>query len=847
MHKVFEQEVATRYHLYNSLFLNLPFDNIYQTGTLLPLLQQHAAKCFDEGKDPVFIIHEFFNNYTRGLSFTQRIDLLFRFVQYVEREIVLFDSIEDASFEKINDLNGHGTLTSLLVRCRAENKMSKLVDKLHQFSVRVVLTAHPTQFYPGTVLGIINDLEQAIRGDNLAEINGLLLQLGKTPIFNRQKPSPYDEAVSLCWYLENIFYHVVPDIVMRLIEACNHDVQSWPNFNLLRIGFWPGGDRDGNPYVTHDVTLKVAARLKETILKCYHRDLRTLRRRLTFRKVYELVVKAEQNVYQAIYYPEKGYQHADELLQILNDIRQLLIEEHQGLFVDLIDRLIAKLKIFGFFMASLDIRQNNKEIASAWKEIFRLQGRKDFEKLDEEEKIAEMLRTEPGGGELTNADAVLDELLATMKAIFRIQQANGEAACHRFIISNCHAVSDIITVFQLGRMIYGTRHKLPLDIVPLFESIDDLARAGIIIERLYRIPEYRKHLESRGNTQTIMLGFSDGTKDGGYLRANWSIFRAKEELTRLSRNQGIKVIFFDGRGGPPARGGGNTHDFYASLGKTVENHEVQITIQGQTISSNFGRPANCRYNLEQLLSAGLESEIFREQQYQLTDQDRKIMDDLAEAAYQAYRRLKQHKKFTAYLEKATPLKYFSETNIASRPVKRTNSAALKLEDLRAIPFVGSWALKKQNVPGFYGVGSALLALKRKGQEAGIKNLYRNSLFFRTLLSNSMMSLAKTFYPATSYLAKDKEFGPLWNILHREYRMACKALLQVTQLKELMEDKPLNRASVQLREQIMLPLIVIQQYALQLLRSGRQRRHEEKLHRLVLRSMFGIINGSRNSA
>lgn len=282
MHKVFEQEVATRYHLYNSLFLNLPFDNIYQTGTLLPLLQQHAAKCFDEGKDPVFIIHEFFNNYTRGLSFTQRIDLLFRFIQYVEREIVLFDSIEDASFEKINDLNGHGTLTSLLVRCRAENKMSKLVDKLHQFSVRVVLTAHPTQFYPGTVLGIINDLEQAIRGDNLAEINGLLLQLGKTPIFNRQKPSPYDEAVSLCWYLENIFYHVVPDIVMRLIEACNHDVQSWPNFNLLRIGFWPGGDRDGNPYVTHDVTLKVAARLKETILKCYHRDLRTLRRRLTF-------------------------------------------------------------------------------------------------------------------------------------------------------------------------------------------------------------------------------------------------------------------------------------------------------------------------------------------------------------------------------------------------------------------------------------------------------------------------------------------------------------------------------------------------------------------------------------
>ena len=847
MAKIFEQAVTSRYYLYNSLFLNLPYDNIYQTGTMLPLLQQLASKYFAQGRDPFFIVNEFFRNYKNESDFAKQIDLLFRFIQYVEREIVLFDSIEDAAFEKINDLNGEGTLASLLIRCKAENRMDKLIKKLHRFSVRVVLTAHPTQFYPGTVLGIINDLEQAIRKDNLGEINLLLNQLGKTPIFNRERPTPFDEAVSLCWYLENIFYGVVPGIVMRLIEACNEDVLGWPNFNLIRIGFWPGGDRDGNPYVTHEVTLRVAARLKETILKCYHRDLRMLRRRLTFKKVYELVVRAEQQVYQAIYYPGRGYQRVDELLTILSEIRQLLVKDHQGLFVDLLDSFIVKVKLFGFFLAGLDIRQNNKELRAAWEEIFRLTKQAGSDKWDEEERIAAMLQTDFKLAENAGVNDILKETLATFQAIFSIQQTNGEEACHRFIISNCHSVSDIIAVFQLGRIIHGLKKKLPLDIIPLFESIDDLAHAGAIMDKLYRIPEYKKHLAYRKNTQTIMLGFSDGTKDGGYLRANWSIFRAKEELTRISRNHGIQVIFFDGRGGPPARGGGNTHDFYASLGNTIENHEVQITIQGQTISSNFGKPPSCRFNLEQLLSAGLESEVFNDRMYQLTEDDKKLIDELAEAGYKAYKSLKNHEKFTAYLEKATPLKYFSETNIASRPVKRNNAASLKLEDLRAIPFVGSWALMKQNVPGFYGVGSALRSLNRKGRRGDIKNLYNNSLFFRTLLSNSMMSLAKTFYPATSYLAKDREFGPLWNKLYKEYQLSQKELLDVTGLKNLMEDKPVNRASVLLREQIMLPLVVIQQYALQLLRNGKQRKYEDKLHKLVLRSMFGIINGSRNSA
>ncbi len=839
----FQQYVATRYHIYNSLFLNLPFDKIYQTGTLLPLFKQYAERGFEQDKDPKKIVEGFFKDHCPGFLKAGQIDLLFRFIQYVERQIVLFDSVEDAAFEKLNDLHGAGTLPALLLRAAAEKRMDQLQEKLSHFSVRVVLTAHPTQFYPGTVLGIINDLEQAIRHNNLSEVNLLLQQLGKTPIFNREKPTPYQEAVSLCWYLENVFYHAAPEIVWRLITAFNHSAETWPNHSLLRIGFWPGGDRDGNPYVTHQTTLQVAARLKETALKCYHRHLRVIRRRLTFRDIYPMVVDVERKVYEAIYYPGKGYKSASELLHQLGAIRHLLQNHHQGLFTELLDPLIVSVRMFGFFMASIDLRQNSREHGLAWHEWFGNQG-VDYPKLSEDERINLLLKTKT---DFDKCGPLMAELVATFRAAVTIQQQNGEPGCHRYIISNCASAADVLEVYQLARLTMGSPNAVPLDVVPLFESIDDLEKAGRIMDRLYRITEYRSHLASRQNTQTIMLGFSDGTKDGGYLRANWSIYRAKEELTRISREHGIRVIFFDGRGGPPARGGGNTHDFYASLGNTIENHEVQITIQGQTISSNFGKVASCRYNLEQLLSAGLESHVFADTRYQLTESDKKLLDELAEAGYRAYLKLKHHNKFTAYLEKATPLRYFSEANIASRPVKRAASSELKLEDLRAIPFVGSWALMKQNIPGFYGVGTALEQACKKGRLNHLRQLYQNSLFFRTLLSNSMMSLAKTFYPATRHLSRDPEFGAFWRQMYREYQLACSRLPEITGLKELMEDKPLNRESVRLREQIMLPLIAIQQYALQQLRQRKAGAYEQQYHRLVLRCMFGIINGSRNSA
>jgi phosphoenolpyruvate carboxylase len=224
------------------------------------------------------------------------------------------------------------------------------------------------------------------------------------------------------------------------------------------------------------------------------------------------------------------------------------------------------------------------------------------------------------------------------------------------------------------------------------------------------------------------------------------------------------------------------------------------------------------------------------------------MNSLAKEGHKAYLDLKLHPKFVPYLEKITPLSFFGDINIGSRPVKRSQGS-LKFEDLRAIPFVGSWAQMKQNIPGFYGVGTALKELKKKGKLPMLKQLFKQSLFFRTLLSNSMMSLTKTYYPATAYLAKDKEFSALWKKMYAEYKLSSEMILEVSGLSELMENTPMNRDSVKLRERIVLPLITIQQYALQQLRNkDKHEEHYEKMYRkLVIRCMFGIINAARNSA
>ncbi|GMQ26753.1 phosphoenolpyruvate carboxylase [Algoriphagus sp. oki45] len=844
MQQIYDTQVAKRFTIYNSLFLDLPFDDIYVTGTLLPFLGKACEKGYREGKTPVEIIEGFFEEMMPGESEKKRSDFLFRMIQYVERQVVLFDSIEDAAYDKINDINGKGSIKALISRVETDKKKKELIEKLKTFSVRLTLTAHPTQFYPGNVLGIITDLETAIRTDDLESINLLLQQLGKTGFINREKPTPFDEAISLIWYLENVFYQSIPDIVIRLLKGLGEPIHTWENPGILKVGFWPGGDRDGNPFVTHETTLQVADRLKKWLMRCYYRDLRKLKKRLTFKKVEELIAKAERGIYYTLFENKQVYNSKEDLLAILFEARDALITHHDGLFLNLLDEFILKVRIFGFHFAHMDLRQDSRKHDGLWEEIFSIQG-KEFTGT-EDELISKVMKTRGLPSLEDFQEPFHKEMLQSLGTVKEIQALNGEEGLHRYIISNCQSVLHVLEVFQLARLTLGAKSSpLPLDIVPLFETIDDLAMAPQIMSKLYETPEYAEHLKSRGMKQNIMLGFSDGTKDGGYLKANWSILVAKEELSEVSRKYGIKVVFFDGRGGPVARGGGNLHNFYASLGEKVDNSEIQVTIQGQTISSNYGKQVSCTYNLEQLLSAGLENHLYQDGEKNLNSKQRAIIQALADSGYESYKKLKNHPKFVPYLEHVAPLKYFGMTNIGSRPLKRGKGSGLKFEDLRAIPFVGSWAQMKQNIPGFFGVGAAIEQAEKEGNLKEIKKLYQESLFFRTLLSNSMQSLNKCFYPATAYLSKNEEYGEFWNVLFEEYQRSVEKIKDISGMNELLEDNPVTKKSIEIREKIVLPLITIQQYAIQkILEDGKS---TNTLDKLILRAMFGIINAMRNAA
>ncbi|MCF7982082.1 MAG: phosphoenolpyruvate carboxylase [Pseudomonadales bacterium] len=851
MNSLYHQQVGTKYHIYNSLFLNLPFRNIYETGTLLPLFHQQCEIGFRNGLDADEIIENFFRDFTQDNQKYGHFDLLFKFIQYVERQIALFDSIEDSAFEQINDTTGKGSLKALLVQASQAGTEETLREKLRKFSLRIVLTAHPTQFYPGPVLGILTDLEKAIREHDLVTINLLLQQLGKTGFIQNEKPTPFDEAASLCWFLENVFYGTITEIVQSLSTGLQLPLEDWNNASLIKIGFWPGGDRDGNPFVTSDTTLKVAAHLRNSILKCYYRDIRLLKRRLTFQGIDKALSEVEQTLYQMAFTGKAGYSSPQALLEALGIIRTRLLADHDGLFLDLLDAYMLKVKLFGFHFATLDIRQDSRKLEYVWQVLLDQLDKPTlaaFNQQPEPEKINHLLALTLREKDLQTKDDFVNETLASIAAIQQIQESNGQSGCERYVISNCQQALHVIQVFALAKFMHRTEHPR-IDVVPLFETIDDLTHAAEVMEQLYSIPKYREHLQRREDKQTIMVGFSDGTKDGGYLRANWSIFRAKEQLTTISRKYGITVLFFDGRGGPPARGGGNTHDFYASLGNTIEQDEVQITIQGQTISSNFGRAASCRYNLEQLLSAGLQSAVDDELDANLDDVDKHLLDQLADEGYQSYLELKNHHQFVPYLENVTPLTFFGDANIGSRPMKRNASSGLKFEDLRAIPFVGAWAMMKQNIPGFYGVGSALEALKKKGQMAPMKSLFQRSLFFRTLIGNSMMSLTKTNFEASSNLRHDPQYSDFWQKMHDEYELSIRMVLEVSGLTELMDNNVLKRDSVKLRESIVLPLVTIQQYALAKLRNLKTEEQAEELlyRKLIIRCMFGIINAARNSA
>lgn len=855
--RLFEELVGLNFQLYNSLFLTLPLDAVEQTGTLLPLLAEACEQGLHRGDNPVAIIRDFFQQHRSHFGEQEQVQFLFKIIQYVERQVVLIDALEDAAYSRIHQIEHKNSLIRLTERAADEGRTDKLAQLLQRFGVRVVLTAHPTQFYPGQVLAIISDLSDAISGAHIGQVRDLLQQLGNTPFFQKQKPTPYDEAVLLTWYLGNIFYPAIGDLVDPLAARYPEQVNS--NSELVSIGFWPGGDRDGNPFVTTDTTLKVAARLRSSILQCYHQDLRQIKRRLTFAGVYELLDKLEKRIHDELTdRSQRDEVRLEDIFATLDQAEALIVAHYQSMFVDQIQSFRRKVLLFGLHFASLDIRQDSRVIARALDAVIAAQPEvlpADFLSRTESEQIDLLFSCQGEVSSDVTDDPVLRDTLQSMSVIRQIQLSNGERGAHRYIISNCRGPLDVARVMALLRLCGWGDAPVNVDIVPLFETVSDLQGGGTSMAALYANAHYQSHLRHRGKRQTVMLGFSDGTKDGGYLMANWAIYSAKENITAVSREAGLEVIFFDGRGGPPARGGGDTYLFYAAHGRTIESNQIQMTVQGQTISSYYGIKDAAKHNLGQLMTAGLENNLLDRADRELDDLQRNLIRDLAERSYEKYEAFKQHPLFIPYLEEMSTLKYYAMANIGSRPSKRAGGAgaakeSLKFEDLRAIPFVGAWSQLKQNVPGFYGLGTALKAQEDLGRLDACLDLYQRSRFFRALIANSMQSMSKTNFELTRYMESDPRFGEFWRDIYQEFTLSREMVLKVAGQSQLLEDNPRSRLSIQLRERVVMPLLMIQQYALIRLRESREEDDQQALavyEKMVVRTLFGNINAARNSA
>lgn len=833
----YENEVILKYQIYNGLFLGLPFADPDQAGSRLPIFTRICQDLMDDGYNVPDAVEKYLT--LVSVAEDHKLKLLNKFLQFIERQVVLFDALEDTAFEKIKDMSGYGTVDYMMQRVKKHSGLTKQLEELlENYKTRLVLTAHPTQFYPTIVLSIIAQLSKAIKDNELDTIRDLFLQMGLTSFNNKVKPTPSDEATSIIWYLEHIFYNVIPETQTKLSTK----------YNNLDIGFWPGGDRDGNPFVTANVTLETSDKLHNSIMRLYYQDIKHARATLTFDGVYDQLSAICDKIKNA------QYKLHSELIADLAQVADILNTKYQGLFIEKIENIILKINLFKFNFAKLDIRQNSAIHKKVVHTILASNNiTEKYSSLSDNEKLEILLANFDNNQiNVDINDELVTEVINTVKAIATIQKKYGKSAIERYIISNTDSMASIIEVLWFVSLVnreLTKDDKILIEIVPLFETVDDLNSSEQIMENLFNLPYYATNLKNLNQHQTIMLGFSDGTKDGGYLMANWSIFQAKKRLSILAKKYAIDITFFDGRGGPPSRGGGNTYEFYQSLAQEIEAHEVQLTIQGQTISANFGTHNSAIYNLEHLLSAGLSGRLFTQNNTTINSEQEAMINKLAERALSYYLELRNDPLFLDYLLEITPLNYLTSTNIGSRPAKRNKDDKLKLEDLRAIPFGGAWMQMKQNILGFYGFGSAINELTKAQPETmkKLQKLYNSSSYFRGLIDNSMQSLATTNFTVTKHLANDPKFGRFWQQLCDEAELSKRMLMSISGSDQLIANNPVKKISTEFREQIIAPLLLIQQFAMDKVRKLEASDESRHLYEnLVRRSLAANINASRNS-
>jgi phosphoenolpyruvate carboxylase len=773
-----------------------------------------------------------------------------------------------------------------------------------------VLTAHPTEVQRKSILDCQLEIARLLTErdrlqltpDELARneegLRRVVLTLWQTRILRELRLTVSDEIENGLSYYRYTFLRQLPRLYGEIEDLLASKGIRAPVGKFFQLGSWIGGDRDGNPFVRHEVMRMAMARQSATAMEFYFDELHRLGSELSqsvriVKVTPELQALADRSPDRSDHRRDEPYRRAltgmyarlaatahglDQPVPARRAVAPAVPYGDSAEFARdlavLADSLVANgsrrvasgrlrslqraAEVFGFHLAPLDMRQHSGVHESVVAELFALGARKPgYAALDEpsrrawlldELQVPRLLRSPYLGYSGQTA-----EELAILDTAAEIQRRYGKQALPNYIISKADAVSDLLEVAlmckEAGLLLPGESPRLELNIIPLFETIADLRACGPIMDDLFREPYYRHLLASRGGTQEVMLGYSDSNKDGGFLTASWELYKAEVTLVDVFARHGVGLRLFHGRGGTVGRGGGPSYQAILAQPPGSVAGQIRITEQGEVIASKYSDPEIGRRNLETLAAATLESTLFRPGSGQARANHLEVMEELSETAFAAYRGLVYETPgFGQFFRAATPITEIADLNVGSRPASRKKSD--RIEDLRAIPWVFSWSLSRIMLPGWYGFGAAIEAFLATRGGAGLdllQQMYREWPFFRTLLSNMDMLLAKSDISIASRYAelvadsrlRDEIFGRI----QAEWKLTVRHLLAITGQTELLESNPALLRSLRNRSPYIDPLNHLQ---VELLRRYRSGENHERTKSAILLTLNGIAAGLRNS-
>jgi phosphoenolpyruvate carboxylase len=801
--------------------------------------------------------------------------------------------------------DGRGPLRQLMERLSDSADRDEVQDVLGRIELRPVFTAHPTESTRQSVLAVLRRVAEALdRGapdDTLAAFVDLLWQ---TDELRPGRPTVADEAKAIGWYMDQLGRGAVPDLLGELDrEARNAGFAVPPDARPLVLGCWVGGDRDGNPNVTPAVTREVlelysdrAIRIHEALVEeligelslstrvigvseelraSLARDRRALPEvydrfvRLNAHEPYRLklsYVRArlegtrERIHSRGEHRPGRDYLGPQGLVEDLAVIDRSLRGHLGGRIADgTLARALRTARALGLHLAELDIREHSARHHEALGALYDVLGELDkpYAELTRAERTELLARELDSGRPLLRRhyglpDAVAD-VLATFDLVHDVQHELGPEVARTYIVSMCQGVDDILAVTVLAREAYMVElrndPRSSIDLVPLFETVEELGQAGDLLDALLSVPGYRTHVRNRGDRQEVMLGYSDSNKGAGITTSQWEIHRAQRQLRDVAEKHGVRLRLFHGRGGSVGRGGGPSREAVKSAPPGSVDAMMKVTEQGEVVSDKYSLPALAHDNLEIMLSAVLEATLLhrsaRTAPATLARFD-EVMTVVSDAARAAYRGLIERPGLPEFFATATPVDELGRLNVGSRPARRPGRGAPTLDDLRAIPWVFGWTQTRMVVPGWYGVGSGLRAAREAGYGPVLEEM-KGWEFFMNLLGNVEMTLAKTDLRIAGFYVSElvePTLHPIFDDIVAEHERTLDEVLRLAGSATLLARHPVLRGTLDVRAAYLEPL-----HHLQVELLGRRRRTESPepdLHRALLLTINGIAAGLRNT-